>query len=665
MRRRAPGAAEPRDPLGVRRKLLLGCFLLAGALVLGRAFQLQALEREEWVRAAEDQHRERVPLPARRGTIYDRDGVALALSHETYRVSVAPRELRDRRGAVRLLTAELGLSRAQAARATDPDRRWVVLPGRFTAEQRRAVGDRRGIYFERRLERFYPQGDVGRELIGFVSADGRALGGVEQQFDDLLRGRPGYSVLRRDARGDARPTISLPVAPPTDGADVYLTIDFDLQEIADGALREALRATGAAGGDLLILDPHTGEVLAAVSRRGSRSRSLAAFTEPYEPGSTLKPFAAAALLAEGRARMSDVVDATENGVWRDPETGRTITDSHPGGVMSLREVLVESSNIGIVKFGARLDPGTQYEYLRDFGFGTATGIEFPAEAAGRLRRPAAWSRLSAGSLAMGYEVSVTPLQLATAYGALANGGVLMEPYLVGRVVGPDERVVREREPRALRRVVPRQVAGLVTDALVEVVEQGTATQAALANFRVAGKTGTARRTGAGGRYEAGAYTSTFASYFPAHDPQVVILVKLDRPQGAYYGGLTAAPVTRETLQGILAARSSAVDAKSLLTASAAPVAASRRPRDTRPTRVGPQGTYVFLLDEGVPQPRTAPAPVTVPSLEGLALRDAVRRAHALGLHVRLEGSGTVAASEPAAGEAVQSGDTLLLIGARR
>lgn len=660
---RRPGAERPASPLGIRRNLLLACFVGAALLVLGRAFQLQALEHEAWVQAAEDQHRERLPLPARRGTIYDRDGVALALSHETYRVSLAPRELRDRRATTRVLTESLGLSRAEAARATDPARRWAVLPGRFTAEQRRAVGDHRGIYFERRLERFYPQGAVGRELIGFVAADGRALGGVEQAFDSLLSGVPGYSVLRRDARGRAQPTISLPVIPPTDGADVHLTIDFDLQEIADGALREAISATRASGGDLLILDPRTGELLAAVSRRGGRGRSLAAITEPYEPGSTLKPFAAAALLEEGRARLSDVVDG-EDGVWRDPN-GRTITDTHAMGPMSLRDALVESSNIGIVKFGSRLPPGVQYEYLRDFGFGTATGIEYPAEAAGRLRRPARWSRLSAASLAMGYEISVTPLQLAAAYGALANDGVLMEPYLVRRVVGPGDEVLREREPRPLRRVVSPEVAEQVTEVLVDVVAEGTATRAALANFAVAGKTGTARRTGADGRYEAGAYTATFASYFPAHDPQVVILVKLDRPQGTYYGGSTAAPVTRETLQGILATRSSALDARSLLTVGAsAPARPSTAQGDGQP-RGGPEGTYVFLLEEGVPQPTHRAVETTVPSLAGLPLRDAVRRAHALGLHVRLEGSGAVKGTAPAAGELLAVGDTLVLTGERR
>jgi cell division protein FtsI (penicillin-binding protein 3) len=651
---------EPVDPLAWRRRALLAFFALGMVGVLGKAFKLQALERESWARAAEEQQRERVPLPARRGSIYDRDGVPLALSHETYRVSVAPRELRDRGPAARALRDGLGLSEAEARRVTRDDRRWVVLPGRYTAEQRRRLGEMRGVYFEQRLERFYPQGQVAREVIGVISGDDRALGGIEQQLDALLSGTPGYSVLRRDARGRALPTISLPVVEPVPGADVYLTIDLDLQEIADGALRQAIEETNASGGDLLIADPRTGELLAAVSRRGGRARSLAAITEPYEPGSTLKPFLAAALLQEGRAELADSVHG-ENGRWRDGR--RTITDSHAAEWLSLHDVIRVSSNIGIIKFAQRLSRGETYAYLRDFGFGTGTGIEYPAESTGRLRRPAGWSALSQASLAMGYELSVTPLQLTAAYGALANGGVLMEPYLVREVRASDGTVLRTRGPQAVRRVIAPETARQLTGSLVAVVREGTATRAAHASFEVAGKTGTARRTGADGRYEAGSYTSSFAGYFPADDPQMVIFVKLDQPRGGYYGGLTAAPVTRETLQGLLAARSPAFDTRRLLaTGPAAAALLPTREQPARPPSGEREGTFVFVLEEGVPQvdDSLTGAEVLVPVLEGLTLRDATRRAHAVGLRVRVQGSGTVAATSPAAGARLRRGETLTL-----
>lgn len=644
-----------------RRLMLLGGFGLAALLIVGRAFQLQALEGEKWAEIAARQHQGRVPLPARRGAIFDRDGVPLALSRPTFRISVAPREVRDRAEASEQLVQVLGISPAAAKRATDPDLRWVVLPGLFSGEQQRRLRSVRGLHFERTLERLYPQGEVGRELLGAVSADGRALGGMEQEFDEVLRGQAGAAVFRRDARGRQTST-SLPVVPPRDGEDVYLSIDFDLQEIADGALREAIRSTRARGGDLLIADPRTGEILAAVSLRGGRGRSVASFTEPYEPGSTLKPFLVASLLSEGKASLGEQVFA-ENGQWRAPN-GRMHRDVHPYGWLSVRDALRVSSNIGMVKLVPRLSPAEQFQHLRDFGFGTPTGIEYPAEAGGTLRPPKTWSSFTPASLATGYEIAVTPVQMIMAYAAIANGGVLMEPHLLREVRGPGGQVLRSQEPRPVRRVLSREVTDPLRDVLISVVEDGTATQASLANFQVAGKTGTARRTGSDGRYVSGSYTSTFVGFFPAGDPQLALFVKLDEPQGAYYGGLTAAPVTRETLQAILAARSSNFDRRSLL--ATRPPAPRADPADGTGLRSGNEGTYVFLLNDPIPSDSASPPqPVRVPSLEGASLRDAARRLHALGLHVRLRGSGSVRGSSPGAGTPTVVGDTVLLLGEAR
>jgi cell division protein FtsI (penicillin-binding protein 3) len=296
-------------------------------------------------------------------------------------------------------------------------------------------------------------------------------------------------------------------------------------------------------------------------------------------------------------------------------------------------------------------------------------VEYPTESSGRLPRPDRWSKLTSSSLATGYEVSVTPLQLALAYGALANGGSLMEPRLVREVRAAGGRTLERREPREVRRVVPRAVATQIRDVLVSVVEDGTATRASLATFEVGGKTGTARRTGAGGRYESGAYNSTFVGFFPARDPQLTILVRLDRPQGEYYGGLTAAPVTRETLQAILAARTPGLDRRALLATrlpSQAPPAAPGETRDDPPP-AGAEGVYVFVsTDELRKAAEPPPADVVfVPDVSGLPLRDAARRLHALGVNVRVQGSGPVRATRPAAGEPVARGDTLVIVGGSR
>ena len=664
---------EKRSSHAFRRGLLLSFFMLSGVAIVARAAQLQLVEHDRWLSAAEDQHRERVELPARRGSIYDRNGVPLAISHEVFQVAVAPREVRSGDEAVSALVEGLGLAERNARNIVESDDVWVVLPGRFDAEQRQKVGTVRGIYFERHFERFYPQGDVGREVIGAVTRDHRALGGIEQQLDAVLNGEPGYSILRRAASGRPQPAISLPVVPPTDGSSVYLTIDLDLQAIADAALQDAISSTGSGGGDLILSDPETGEILAAVSRRAGRSRSLTAITEPYEPGSTLKPFLAATLLAERRATLNDQVYA-EEGIWVD--RGRTFRDTSPHEWLTLREALEVSSNIAMVKFADRLSSGQQYAYLRDFGFGTPTGIAYPAESSGRLRKPSEWTRMSAGSLAIGYEISATPLQMAGAYGVLANGGRLMEPYLVREVRGADGNVTNRQSPTVLRQVVPEDVANAVTDVLVDVVEQGTATRASLATFDVAGKTGTSRRTSGSGGYVAGAYTSTFAGYFPADNPQIVIFVKLDEPQGDYYGGLTAAPVTRETLQGILATRSPGLDGKTLLTtrardegASAVPPALTTFAADPGAGRIGASRagrTHVVdltaLPDAQAAADEAAAGIVIVPDLAGLTMREAARRAHEAGLRVRVTGVGPVRETGPVAGSAVPRGAAVTLIG---
>lgn len=671
--RRAASEHAGWGPWAVRRRILLGGFLLSGVLILGKAVELQIFEHERWSAAAEDQHRERVELPARRGAIYDRKGVPLALSHEVYQISIAPHELHDRSADAEAIATILGRPTAEVRRAMESSRSWVVLPGRYSAEQRRALGSRRGVYFERQYERFYPQGDIGREVIGAVTLDGRALGGIEQEFDEWLRGEPGYSILRRDARGDAQAALSLPVVPPVEGASIHLTIDSDLQAIADAALRDAMQQTGARGGDLMIADPRTGELLASVSRRPGRSRTITAITEPFEPGSTLKPFLAAALLAENRATLADTVFA-EDGYWRDGN--RVFRDTSPHEWLSLREALQVSSNIAVVKFATRLSSGQQYAYLRDFGFGTLTGIEYPAESAGLLRRPREWSRLSSASLAMGYELAATPLQLVGAYGALANGGLLMEPMLVREIRAPGGRTLLRTSPQELRRVVPEEVARALTEVLVSVVEEGTATRASLETFAVAGKTGTSRRT-AGGGYEPGAYTSTFAGYFPAQDPQIVLFVKLDEPEGEYYGGVTAAPVTRETLHAILASRTPGLDPRSLLATraerSARPTAEAVTPAQP-PRNVGRaeplpnrDGTFVFLVADGLPSPalpETSQERI-IPELEGFTLREGAQRLHSAGAHVRIEGSGRVVATDPAAGSTLLPGDTVILLGKDR
>jgi cell division protein FtsI (penicillin-binding protein 3) len=627
--------------------------LLAGGLVVGaRVAQLQVLQAEEWRIRAQGQHAARRPLPAPRGTIYDREGVPLAVSQEAFRISVAPRELRDPDGTEDALVEALGITRRRARRAVDPKRNWVVLPGRYGAPVLERLGDVRGVHFERVLERFHPHDELGLEVLGRLSGDGRPLGGVEQELDTLLRGQEGSAVVRRDATGRPIPGVELRVAEPVAGHDVVLTIDVDLQEIAHEALRDAVRENNARGGDLLLIDPWSGDILAAASRQRDGNRHWTGVTDPYEPGSTLKPFTVAALLSNRRASMADSVFA-ENGVYT--ARGRTIRDVHGYGWLTVHDALRFSSNVALAKLSSRLERVEQYDGLRAFGFGSPTGIPYPSEASGTLRRPGAWSAYTQASLAIGYEVAVTPLQLAMGYAALANGGTLVEPRLVREVRRSDGRTVRSIDRSRLRRVVPDDIAAQIGEALADVVRDGTGRRASLGEFTVAGKTGTARRT-AGGAYRTGAYTATFVGFFPAVDPQLVVLVKLDEPRGgAYYGGATAAPVSRETLAALLAARAAPIDRRPLARATevwqadGVRLVSASHALTADADAASPTSPFVLALGGARPPRVRAAAPTPVPDVTGLSLRDAVRRLHGVGLSVLVEGEGPVRETLPPAG----------------
>lgn len=643
-----------------RRGLLLSLVLCGSMAVTARAVQLQLVQHERWLERAADQHARQLTLPAPRGAIYDRDGVPLAVSQKGFRVAVAPAEVKDRAATSEALRTALGISSKAATAAIDPARRWVLLPGVYGAPVRERLEGLAGIHFELVVQRFHPHGALAIEVLGRVSGDGRALGGLELEMDEELSGQPGSAVVRRDALGDPIPGASLTVQEPRPGNDLFLTLDFDLQEIAHEALRDAIEETGAAGGDLLIADPWNGDILAAASRAGDGRPRWAAVTDPVEPGSTIKPFIVASLLAEKRAAMGDSLDASEAPFVRNGR--RWPTDVHRNGRLSVHQALEKSSNIALAILSQRLRAPEQYAMLRAFGFGTPTGIHYPSESGGTLRRPEEWSRYSQASMAIGYEVSATPLQLLMAYAALANGGTLMAPRLVREVRSPRGKPVVRTEATPVRRVVSPEVASQVAAALVDVVRGGTARQASLETFSVAGKTGTARRVGARG-YEAGAYTATFAGFFPAVDPQLVILVKLDRPSGAYYGGLTAAPVTRETLAAALAARGTPLDRTAIALARPRR-GGTERGSDADPATGGDTGPFIFALDAGPPRRLDvgASAPRPVPDVANLPLRDAARRLHAQGFTVRVEGSGTVLGTVPAAGKMVERRGTVLVRG---
>ncbi len=639
-----------------RRLFCLGAvFSVLATAYIGRLVQLQVLDGSEWQRIARAQSAKEVEIPAQRGGIYDREGRPLALDDLRYRAYLAPREMRDVGAGIDAASLILGLSSAQEARLRGAESGWVPLPGRLTdAERERLLGAIRvGVHFTAVPARTYPQGDVGRALLGAINSEGEALSGLELQLDGQLRGRPGASRERLDAYGG---TYWLPgerIAEPQPGHDVVLTIDAELQRIAENELERALAETGSQAGDIVLLEPRTGALLALASKGHGVARHVPVFTDPYEPGSTLKPFLLASLLNESLVDLGETIDA-EGGVLKLGR--RVIRDVHPYDELTVAEILTYSSNVGAAKLSERLRPAVQYRYLRDFGFGTPTGIEYPSESGGRLARPKTWTALSPASLAMGYEVSITSLQLAVAYAALANDGLLMRPYLVREIQDEAGETTARAEPQPVRRVVRADVAREVTEVLRAVVRDGTGTLAEMASLAVAGKTGTARLATAGG-YASGRYRASFVGYAPADDPQVVILTRLEDPQGRYYGGTVAAPTSHATLEAALATQGMRLDRR-LLVREPAPGTwgGGRAPADA--------GPFIFAVgSDPAPWSSESAQPgrmLVMPDLEGLPLRAAVSRLHELGLRVELEGTGKVQGQVPVPGQDVTRGATVVL-----
>ncbi len=629
----------------VRLRVVQAAFALAVVALVVRAGQVQLAQGAAYRAAAREQRTERVVLPARRGAIYDRNGVPLALTREVYHVGVAPRELRDRARDVRAIAVALGLSRGAVDRVLR--RPYAYFGGPYAASQVESLRRVRGVHLSNELVRFYPSGDFARALIGRPAGEGRPASGLERVLDTLLAGTPGSAVVLRDSHGRRFESPARLDAFATPGSDVQLTIDAALQDIVERALADAIDRYDAEGGDVVVLDPRSAQVLAIASRRADGATPPTAFTSVFEPGSTAKIFAAAALL---QTRVASPLDSVfgERGVWVQPY--RTFHDDEPEEWLTLRGVIQVSSNIGIVKFVQRLPAAVEYQTLRDFGFGTPTGIEFPAESRGSLERPDRWSGVTAGSLAMGYEVAVTPLQLAAAYAAIANDGVLLRPTLIREARAPDGTLRFRQQPEPVRRVVRPEVAAELRSMLRGVVyEGGTGSTAALSTYELAGKTGTARRATNRG-YTPGAYTATFASLFPAEDPQLVMVVKLDDPSGAY-ARLTAAPVTRSVIEQVLASRTTALDAWRLGT-QAAPAAAAP-PLGT--------GSVPYVLSWPPPRGATPRGERRVPDVTGLTLRKAAGALHRNGFQARVRGWGVVTATSPLAGASAPVGAIVTLV----
>jgi cell division protein FtsI (penicillin-binding protein 3) len=508
-----------------------------------------------------------------------------------------------------------------------------------------------GIGFTKEHRRYYPNSEIGAQVVGFTGVDPRGLEGLEMRYDALILGEGGFLMTEKDARGKGLSFDNAVVQGGSPGHSLYLTLDKNLQYIAEKELAEGVRNAKARAGSVVVLDPGTGEILAMASqpdynpnavrkaRPGQwRNRSVC---DAYEPGSTMKPFVVAAALNEGVVRAGQKIDC-ENGRYR--VGGRTIHDTHEHQLLTVEEVVKVSSNIGSAKIGKMLERQRLHSYLTDFGFGQPTGIDFPGESPGLLRKPEQWFEADLAAISFGQGVSVTPLQLALATAAIANGGTLMHADLVKKVVDPYGETVEVREPKAVRRVISSRVARHMTSMLAAVTEEeGTGTRAAVPGFTVAGKTGTAQKVDpVTGGYSADKRVSSFVGFVPAEAPRLVVLVLVDEPKGQTYGGLVAGPVF------------SRIAEQSLRYLQVEPTLP-----DTRPAMLSVEEAVARFVPQPVAGavPGDGQAPI-MPDCLGMSSRQVLKTMERLGLNIRLKGSGRVVEQFPAASRPIRYGNEI-------
>ncbi|HEV7798641.1 MAG TPA: penicillin-binding transpeptidase domain-containing protein, partial [Pyrinomonadaceae bacterium] len=404
-------------------------------------------------------------------------------------------------------------------------------------------------------KRFYPNGSLAANVLGFVGLDGTGLAGIEQVYNEKITGEPGKVFIEKDSRGRAYESTEVAGRP---GQTVVLTIDQSIQYQAETALTMAIEQSGAKAGTAIVLDPHTGEILALanaptfdpndVGAASPAARNNWALQNIYEPGSTFKVVAFSAAIEKGLAKPSDTIDCQMGSIT---VAKRVIHDHHPFGTLTIADALAKSSNVAAIKLGLRVGDPTMYEYITRFGFGSRTGVELPGETAGVIRPVSRWQPSSIGSVAIGQEVGVTPLQMAAAFGALANDGVRVAPHLIREIRSAGGGSSYRPNPEQ-RRVISKQTASALRGMLEGVTLNGTAKKAQLDGYTAAGKTGTAQKIDPKTRtYSKTKFVASFVGFAPVNDPAVVIIVVIDEPGGAYHGGDVAAPVFRQIAEQIL------------------------------------------------------------------------------------------------------------------
>jgi cell division protein FtsI (penicillin-binding protein 3) len=649
-------SGPPASPHGAGRLDLRLYFLAVGCtvwalIIAGQLFHLQILDHARLRKEAQKQSDRTVTLKPRRGSIVDRNDRPFAISVDAPSIFADPSAMRDRREAAQKLGRALGYGPAEQKELLSllrPERSFVWIKRQVDPAVARAVRDLGldGVGFQTESRRYYPKRSLLAPVLGYVGLDSQGMAGLEYSLDEDLRGREARVTVRLDAR--RRPMGQIE-KPPTEGRRVTLTIDERIQHVTETALDEAIRATNSVSGVAVVLDPRTGEVLALSSlpsfnpnRFGAfpeRDRVNRAVADSYEPGSIFKIVTAASGLQEGVVSPLEVIDCGNGFI---EIAGTRINDHAVFSSLTFQDVIAKSSDIGVIRVAQRVGPEKFYAAMKAFGFGTRTGLGLPGETAGLLKGPKSWSALSLASMSFGQEIGVTAIQMASAAAVIANGGYWMRPYIVKKVEEPSGELVREFQPMAERKVIEPETADRVMALLREVVISGTGRKAKVEGFEIAGKTGTAQKIDAAGRYSMIDHVASFVGFVPASRPALVILVSLDTPKGERNeGGDVAAPLFSRI----------AGEAVRLLA-----IPPDDPTRNIRLVTYSPETSApVTTLAANRPRVAIDDDPRIMPDLRGLSLREAAISAARHGLGVDIKGAGVVTTQTPLPGTLLEPG----------
>jgi cell division protein FtsI (penicillin-binding protein 3) len=640
------------------RLLQIGIIVLFVAICL-RLVQVQIINFGTYRDYARKQYQTKVVLPATRGTIYDRNENVLASNSMFVSFAADPKlAAEDARVIANKFSQLFGKPKKYYLDKLSSDSRFVWLERQVNPDVLKKIDIKKleGIVVLNEPKRLYHNDHVAGQLIGVTDIDNNGLAGAELEFDKFLRGVDGYVVLQRDGLGRALPSVDYPRVEPVNGHSIVLTVDAELQSIAEKELQKGVEVNKADRGIVVMMNTRTGEVLAIgqyptidPNKFGSYDLSdqkLRAVTDVFEPGSVFKIVTASAAL-EPHLVNPDQKFFAENGKYVVPGRAKPIVDTHEYGWITFREAMAYSSNIVMAKISDIIGSERMYKMARDYGFGIATNIEYPGEVRGSLKKPAEWSGTTLNTLAYGYEVQVTPLQIAAAYCAVANGGMLVKPMLIKKEVDPLGQVINEYQPQNIRRVISERTAATLKTFFQDVVSYGTGKPATIEGVNVAGKTGTSKKF-VEGKYEPGSYTASFVGFFPSENPQVVCLVMIDNPRaGTYYGGTTSAPVFRAITERVVGT--------SDLFAPTAP------PHQSATQEIVAEEEHSTMQKAARQKISVPDIANVVPDVRGMSVRKAVSVLRMKKLEPVVSGSGTVKTQIPNAGQPLKTGTKVTLV----